>query len=212
MANGIDLSDTKTQRTIIIILLGIISAGLIWWFMIKPQTEKLSSLKETTKQKQEELNKILTLIPQLEQMRIDVVKLREEMDSLEAIFPAKPDVPGLITSITEVARAQGVAIVNFRPAKTQTLAKEFYVENYYEMSVMGSYHNIGKFFAQIANFDLLVNIDRINAKTSSTLADDLKVFDEYNGTKSADELIRSVLTSFRITTYSSLQGQGAKTK
>lgn len=201
-----DFNDIKTKRAAVIIFLGIVAAGLIWYFQIKPQSGNLSELKATTTRKQEELNKILVLRPQLEKMRVDVANLQKEMDSLEAIFPINPDVPGLITSITKVAREQYIAITNFRP--TGTVAKEFYVENHYEMSVLGSYHNIGSFFARIANFDLLVNIDRTNVRVGSTLTTDLQNFERYGGDRSADKMIRSVQVSFRITTYSSLRGDG----
>jgi type IV pilus assembly protein PilO len=204
MTNTIDFNDIKTQRKIIIIFVGIVITTLIWYLQIKPHTENLKEFRATTASKQEELKKILTLRPQLENMRVEVAKLQQEMDSLEAIFPINPDVPGLIMNITKIVRAQDIAIINFKPS--ETLQKEYYIENYYEMSVLGSYHNIGAFFAHIANFDLLVNIDKISLKVSPTLTNDLQKFDGYKGKKNSDELIRSVQVSFRITTYSSLQG------
>ena len=202
----IDFNSVKTQRAIVIILVGIIASGLIWYFQISPQSGTLSELQKTAVRRQEELNKILILRPQLERMRVDVANLQREMDSLEAIFPINPDVPGLITEITKIARAQRIAIINFRPAGT--LAKEYYVENYYDMSILGSYHNIGEFLAKIANFSLLVNIDRVNVRVGATLASDLQSFEDRRrrDRRNSDEMIRSVQVSFRTTTYSSLQG------
>jgi type IV pilus assembly protein PilO len=201
---NIDINDTKTQRTIIIILIGIIITGLIWYFQIQKQAVVLKELKSLSAKRNEELNKIYALKPELEKMRVSVTNLKRELDSLEAIFPIDPDVPGLITDITKVARTQKLSIMNFKPAGN--LKKEYYIENYYDMSITGSYHSVGNFFAQIANFDLLVNVDKINVKTSSTLINDLQNFDKYKGARGTDEMVRSVLTGFRITTYSSLQG------
>lgn len=201
---NIDLSDVKTQRAIGIIFIGIVAAGLIWFLQIKDKTEELKNLKAETAKLNERFNQIMLLKPQLENMRITVDNLKREMDSLEAIFPINPDVPGLITNITKVARAQRITITSFRPVGV--FRKEYYVENYYEMSVFGSYHSVGDFFAQIANFDLLVNVDKINLKPGSTLQTDLQEYEKYKGKKSTDEMIRSVQVSFRTTTYSSLQG------
>lgn len=207
MANNIDFSDVKTQRTIFIIFIGVVIAGLIGFFQIKPQTVKLKELKETSVARQAELDRILSLKPQLERMRIEVADLKRELDSLESIFPEKTDVPTLITDITEVSRAQKITIMGFKPSKAPMLKKEYYIENYYELSVLGSYHNIGNFLAKIANFELLVNIDRVNAKlnpNTKMFTDDLKEFDMYKGEKTSDDFVRSVLMNFRITTYSSL--------
>ena len=124
MANNIDFSDVKTQRTIFIVFIGIIIAGLIGFFQIKPQTENLKALKETSTARQKELDRILNLKPQLEKMRIDVANLQRELDSLESIFPVNSDVPGLITDITEVARIQRITIMGFKPSKTPILKKE----------------------------------------------------------------------------------------
>ena len=206
----IDFNDTKTQRMIFIVFIGVVAAGLIWYFKINPQTETLRQLKATSFTRQEELNRILILRPQLERMRVDVANLQREMDSLKAIFPLNPDVPGLITNVTRVARGQRIAILNFRPSGSIT--KEYYVENHYEMAILGSYHNVGKFFAQIANFDLLINIDNMSIRTSSLLLSDLNEFESLRGRgrREADpnQMVRSVQVSFRITTYSSLQGAG----
>lgn len=204
MANIMDLSNIKTIRTVIIILIGVIAAGLIGYFQIRVKLEELNNLKATAIQKNEELNKILTLKPQLDRMRIEVARLQQEMDSLEAIFPRDPDVPGLITNIIRVTRAEKISTMSFKP--NGTLKKDYYVENYYDMTALGSYHNVGDFFAQIANFDLLVNIDKVNVRISPTLTNDLQNFEKYKGQKDADEMINSIQIAFRLTTYSSLQG------
>jgi type IV pilus assembly protein PilO len=203
---NIDINDKKTQRGIGIIFLGIVAAGLIWYLQIKDMSVELKDLKATTAKKEEELNKILALRPHLENMRITVENLQREMDSLERMFPSTPDVPGLITNLTKVARAQRITVMNFKPVGT--LQKEYYKENYYEMTILGSYHSVGSFFAQIANFDLLVNVDRINLRSSGMLATDLQEWEKYKGRKGTDELIRSVQVSFRTTTYSSLGSGG----
>jgi len=205
MAMDIDFDDTKTRIAIAIIAVGVVVAGLIGYFQIGKQFAELKVLKDKTAKCSEELKKILTLRPQLEKMRVEVAQLQKEMDSLEAAFPSDFDVPGLITSVTKVARLQKVTTMNFKPSGNTK--REYYTENYFEMSISGSYHSTGGFFAQIANFDMLVGIDKVKATVGHTLARDLQDFDKQKSKKS-DEMIRSVQTSFRITTYSSLKGAG----
>ncbi|MDR0304866.1 MAG: type 4a pilus biogenesis protein PilO [Chitinispirillales bacterium] len=207
MADNIDLSDAKTQKIIAIILIGIIVVGLIGNFQIRVKHLELKALKTKSAQKTEELNKILVLKPQLEMMRIEVARLQHEMDSLESIFPRNPDVPNLITNITKISRALKISMTSFKP--NGTLVKDYYVENYYDMSILGSYHSVGDFFASIANFDLLININKVNVRVSPTLVNELKYFvEKYKGSKGTDEMINSIQVVFRLTTYSSLQEAG----
>jgi type IV pilus assembly protein PilO len=201
--NRIDFSERKTQIATAILVVGIIGAGLIGYFQIMPKMDSLSQLKTRAAQLNRELDEILALRPQLDRMRITVAELQHEIDSLKTLFPPDPDVAGLITNISRVARNQNIAVMNFKPL--ENVAKEFYNENHYEMSLLGSYHKIGNFFAQVANFDMIVNIDRVSLRASSMLMNDLQNFDNYRGNKTSDEMIRSVLVNFRMTTYTSLQ-------
>jgi len=194
----------KTIIVVAIILVGVISAGIIGYTQIFPKFKQLEELKLTAVQKSEELNKILLLRTQLDRMRIEVTKLQHEMDSLEAIFPKDPDVPGLVTNITRIARTERISTTSFKPSGN--LAREYYIENYYDMTALGSYHSIGSFLAQIANFELLVNIDRVNIRVSPTLMNDLQNFERTKRPREADRLINSIQIAFRLTTYSSLQG------
>ncbi|MCL2844917.1 MAG: type 4a pilus biogenesis protein PilO [Chitinivibrionia bacterium] len=201
---NIDFSDRKTQIIAAILAVGIIGAGLLVYFKIMPRMENLRNLNARSAQLTQELDRILELRPQLDRMRIEVAQLQQEMDSLEALFPTEPDVAGLITSISRVARSQNIAVMNFRPL--ERISREYFTENLYEMSLLGSFHRIGNFFAQVANFDMIVNIDRVSLRASSVLMNDLQAFDNYRGNKTSDEMIRSVLVNFRMTTYTSLQG------
>ncbi len=198
---NIDFSDKKVQQIVIILLVGILASGLIFWFMVKDNTVTLNEAIADRDTKQQELNKVRALKPQLEQLRKAVEKLRIELAGYEAIFPSKADTPSLISSITKIARDNELLLVNFRPLGETS--QEFYVEHNYELEILGAYHKLAYFFESLAGFDLLVNISELDLKASSVMSRDIADYRDLKLERKYDDRVNSIVAKFKLSTYSS---------
>jgi type IV pilus assembly protein PilO len=190
-------------EVIIFIVAGVLLAGFITYSMTMPRIEETKTVAETLRTKQQELNKIRNNENKLPTLQANVEKLEQELDSLEKFFPDKVDLPRLISRITKVARSEDIFATTFKPKAP--VKREYYIENSYEITVLGSYHNLGKFFARIANFDLIVNVNGMKLTTSSGVQKELSEYLKLHDiTDPYDNSVKSTKAVFSITTYSSL--------
>jgi len=198
---NIDFSDKKVQQVIAILLMGILISGAIYGLQIKGNNEKLKAIVAVKNEKQQELNKILQLKPQLEKLRLAVAELRTELSALESVFPDSADTPSLISNITKMARDNELMVLNFKPLGEEV--REYYVEHNYEIELLGAYHKLGVFFEALANFELIVNVSNLELKPSSVMAQDIADYRLLNVESEYDDRVNSVVTKFKISTYSS---------
>jgi Tfp pilus assembly protein PilO len=122
--------------------------------------------------------------------------MNAKLDSLKNIFPDQKEVPRLIREITAVNRRSGVITTRFTPMPD--VVQEYYVENKYNVSMLGDYHNLGVLFSYLANFQLIVNLTNMSISANPAYA---------GGAGKAEgpyaDKPPSVLAMFELTTFSS---------
>jgi type IV pilus assembly protein PilO len=203
---SIDFNDPKIQKIILIILIGVALSGAIYYFQITPATEDLAVIISKRDKKQQELNEIRTIKPQLEKLRKSVKALEIELDSLSTVFPDSANLPSLISNLVKKARGVNVATLNFKP--NADVKKQYYIEHSYEITILGGYHNIAKLLEHVANLDLIIKVDQMDIKVNPSLQKELDEYKSYDISDGYDDSIRTILVKFRITTYSSIPTDG----
>jgi len=190
-----DVRNPKTRTIVAIVGIGI--AGAVAWYPLinQPKQATLKQLKEEEMRKQSELNSILAMKPQLNKLKEDIERASLRLDSLKSIFPDQKEVPKLIQEITKVADAAGIETRKFSPLPD--IEREYYVENRYDMSVLGGYHQLANFFAFLANLQLLINISDVTMNVNPDVAKQMTIAEEEG------QAPMSVVAGFRLTTFSS---------
>jgi type IV pilus assembly protein PilO len=199
---SIDINDPKVKNVLLIIFIGIALAGAIYYFQVIPQQESLATAEVRLQKKQDELNEILTIKPQLEKLRKSVAELQIELDSLSTIFPDSANLPEFISDFTKQARRVGVSALNFKPLPDVT--KQYYVEHSYSITLISSYHNFARLLEHLANLDLIINVGELNISANPGMDKEISEFNAYEMPDGYDDSIRSMLVKFKITTYSSI--------
>jgi len=189
-----DLKDPKVKNPLIVALIaGFL--GFLWYdYSFRSLNENVVMLTEQKDQKESELRTINALKPQLDRLRGETVLATSKLDSLKNIFPDQKEVPRLIREITAVNRKSNVVTTRFFPMPD--VEREYYVENKYNVSVAGDFHNLGEFFSYLANFQLIINLSgvTVSANPGYSRADpESPVRDD----------TPSILASFELTTFSS---------
>ena len=106
---------------------------------------------------------------------------------LEQLIPASEEVPSLLRTITAEARHIGVEIASLSPEPE--VAGDFYMKQSYVVSVIGEFHDIGRFLTAIASLPRII--------TPVDL--DLVAFDDPMGVH--PDMDAPVVASFAIETY-----------
>ena len=132
----------------------ILAAG--WWFVIKGKQAQL----------QTEVAKEATLKTQFESKAFQVANLpalRQQMVDMEAQFgallrqlPSDTEVPGLLEDITSTGIGAGLEFdsINLQPE----IQREYYIELPIQISVRGSYHELGGFVSGVAGLPRIVTL------------------------------------------------------
>jgi len=189
----LDIKDPNVRNALVGIAV-ILCLSYLWFDSIyMPKMEEIKALTEKKEQVEAELLKINALKPQLERLRQEAVVMAAKLDSLKNIFPDNKDVPRLIREITAVNRRSGVITTRFTPMPD--VEKEYYIENKYNVLMLGDYHNLGALFSYLANFQLIVNLDNVSISANPGYGS--------GGKGIYEERQPSVLAAFELTTFSS---------
>jgi len=188
-----DLKNRNVQYA----LIGVFALGALVYGWVNqvytPMAESIAALTEKKEQLEAELAKINTLKPQLERLREESVILNARLDSLRNMFPDEKEIPKLIRQITTVNRKSNITTTRFTPKPD--VVQEYYVENKYDVALIGDYHNIGAFFSHLANFQLIINLSGVTITANSGYS---------KGDPDANiERVPSALATFEMTTFSS---------
>lgn len=172
------------------LLLGIVALALVYVY----HTWVLAPRRETNAQLQARVEALETL-----NRRASVVAAQGGADlqerlalyerhvaRLEELIPAQEEVPALVDDIGGRARAMDVEVQALQPQPDEP--GQYYTRTAYNMSVVGEYHAVGRFLAEIASLSRIVTPAQV----------DLQL---YGQPAQFPELEAPVLANFRIETY-----------
>jgi type IV pilus assembly protein PilO len=109
-----------------------------------------------------------------------------QVKKLEELIPANEELAALLDDISVRARQVGVETARMIPEPPEVGA--FYTKTSYEMNVVGEYHSVGRFLAEIASLSRIVTPVEMDVQ----LFDQPQTYPEYEA---------PVMASFRIETY-----------
>jgi type IV pilus assembly protein PilO len=191
----VDFKKPQVRNVLIIFAVGLV-LGFLWYqFVYVGINEEKTRLESDLKKKQTELNNILILKPQLKTLEKDITAAGVRLDSLKSMFPDQKEIPKLIREITGVARASNIYTTRFNPQPD--VQREYYVENRYDLSVTGGYHQLAQFFSFLANMPLIINLSNVSIHENPSLAQSKKDAEEHGIP------VTSITASFQMTTFSS---------
>lgn len=191
----LNFKNPHVRNIFIISAVGAASIVLWYQFVFVGIQHETNNLKAELTKKQNELNNIQILKPQLKKLESDIAAASVRLDSLKSMFPDQKEIPKLIREITGVARASGIYTTVFTPLPD--IQREYYVENRYNLAVTGGYHQLAQFFSFLANMPLIVNLSGVTISQNPSLAQSKQEAEEH-GTP-----ITSIVASFQMTTFSS---------
>jgi type IV pilus assembly protein PilO len=195
MAVKINVKNPNVHQPLIIIAAALVGIA-IWYYTVYTEKDCIrAKLKSELAGKQKDLNNILALKPQLNRLEEEIAVAQHKLDSLKSIFPDQKEVPKMIREITGIARASGVFATKFNPRPD--VEREYYIENRYDLSVLGGYHELARFFSFLANMPLIINLSNVSIKTNPGVEESKKNSEEHGSP------INTITASFTMTTFSS---------
>lgn len=155
------------------LVLGILVAGLAWYQYIQPEQRAIETQEGKLQELQKKINEGRAAQQNLPRFREEVHLLQEELNKLLRILPAKRNVPEIMRRVRLLVERGDLTLKRFRPGNERE--QDFYSEWPLDISLEGDYHNLALFFDRIGRFSRIINVDNlnvnaINPQTNHTLA------------------------------------------
>lgn len=156
-----NIRDPRVQKYI---AAGILVVGLQYAFFFvdaipfgfKAKGAEIGALKSEYGQLSSEINQARRLTADIQ--RVEALHRTTQMkwEIANELLPATTDMAGLLRAMTIAGHSAGVEFVGFEPNDSVNL--EYYAENPVLVTVIGSYHEVGAFFSEVARLSRLVTV------------------------------------------------------
>ena len=172
----------------VLILVGILCviAGLYLYVFFMPWQDSMNVAKGELSKLSKELNESRAITRDLQKFKEQVERLNAELKAALTQLPNEKEIPEILKSISSLGKESNLEFTLFRPKPE--VPQQFYAEVPIELTVLGSYHNIGIFFDRVSKLPRIINVVDFNM----TRAKDVK------GRGEAEIIVR---TSCMINTY-----------
>jgi type IV pilus assembly protein PilO len=153
---AIQLSKQQQQYLGAGAFLFVIGSVLYVKFFWLPISQKMTDLSDQITQIDSKISKAKAQASRLQSLQAELATLKQQAVEAERRLPKTKSVPDVLVTLSSLAQQNQVNIQSFSPGPAKTLPQ--FIELSYPMSVKGSFHNIGRFFAAVALEERIFNI------------------------------------------------------
>ncbi|MFW6206175.1 MAG: type 4a pilus biogenesis protein PilO [Gemmatimonadota bacterium] len=146
--------DPTQQRRLLIGIVPVVLVAGYWYFLHGGYVEEAEAV-ETRVESLEDANaQARALAPQSRRLEERLTELERHIERLEALVPRSEEVSRLLATISERADQIGVEVARFTPGNADR--GTHYNRRTFQMTVLGSYHDIASFLADIGSLDRII--------------------------------------------------------
>ena len=167
------LRDPRTQG---LLITGVLGAAAIYVFFATPvlpinypvAAAKIKDLKADYEKKSNDLARARQSVADLPRFQAEFAALHERYEMAAELLPTDKEMPGVLRRLTLAGQQCGVEFENFRPEAD--VRRDHYSEVPIELAVVGGYHQVGQFLAEIANMPRIMRVSNLQV-LANTKAD-----------------------------------------
>lgn len=160
---GLDPNDpgvwpTGPRVTVFIVLL-VATVAAVWWFDWRNQAETLERARvEETRLRSDWVAKKQQAV-NLEAYRRQLEEADRQFSALLRQLPNKAEMDQLLADINQAGLGRGLLFELFKPGNE--IVREFHAELPIDIRIVGSYHDLGEFVADVARMPRIVTLGDI---------------------------------------------------
>jgi type IV pilus assembly protein PilO len=150
------------QRKQVLVLVAALIGGLIYAFyayVATPRNEQIAEMETrlTTLETKNRRSRALAAARDQLQQQMEVTE--RQLVLFERFIPQSEEVPELLDAISSQAQLTGVRLARMRPQASEP--GEYYTKHTWELSVLGEYHDVGRYLARIASLPRIIKPTRV---------------------------------------------------
>jgi len=158
-----DLRDSRTQK-IVIGILAFFIVVYVWYSRV------YSKYNHTIDTRGQEFETITTNLRNVEMkaksidaLKIEYSDLVNRYQEIEALLPEVKQVPSLLVQLHTASSLTGTKITKVEPQSIES--RGFYNVASFNLEMVGTYHDFGKFISYVANFPFIANVGSFDIKS-----------------------------------------------
>ncbi len=192
-----DFRDPKTQR-LLLVALGFIAVVYFWQSKIyNPRSQRLSTARASYESIMTNLKTIEMKAKSLAGLRQEYERLLDRYQSIEQLLPEEEQVPDFLLQLNSASMLSQAQVTEVLPQVAG--GEAFYNTSEYNIKFLGTYHELGRFMAAVANFPFITNVSRLNLKG---LPPEVALQKNVNERKTAGDYdAKSLEATFTLSTY-----------
>jgi type IV pilus assembly protein PilO len=137
-------------------ILGLVAAGLFWYFVFNPKAQTLAALSAhvdsvETMNRQARVDLTRGTAKQLQDQ---AAEYEHNLDLMRQLVPTTNEVPALLEETSTAARRVGLDLASVEPVPV--IQGEQFDTYRYKVSVMGGYHELAEFLSNVGSLDRIM--------------------------------------------------------
>ncbi len=150
--------DTLVKIVLGTLLIGCISYVYISYFWI-PLSKKIALFEEKNSEMKTDIMKAKAIIEKYPDLQKKLEELKAQKEEMKKKIPGERNMSELFRIVKRIADKNSIVINSINPLST--VNETYYFRTTYNMTVKGSYHNIGNFLGEIASEQRIINIENL---------------------------------------------------
>ena len=142
------------------VLLSAVIVGAGWYFHTRHQITELERIEAKEPSLRQTFEIRAKRAANLEEYKAQLAEMERVFGELLRQLPSQTEIPGLIEDVSQTALASGLEINLFRPLADNP--KGFYVEKPIQISIRGSYHQMGNFVTGVSALPRIVTLHDVS--------------------------------------------------
>jgi type IV pilus assembly protein PilO len=134
-----------------------------WFLLLSSANDQLEAERAKEPTLKADYRSKLAQAVNLGELRKQKLQVEEYVTQLEKQLPGKAEMDALLSDINTAGLGRGLQFELFRPG--QVVVKDYYAELPIAIKVVGRYHDIGAFAADVANLSRIVTLHNLQITT-----------------------------------------------
>lgn len=148
------------HKIVICLAAWLIPVAVFALLLFMPKMDEISDLQAQISRQEIEVARLQATARQIDRHRAEVAEVEQQLQVATQMLPKEREIPSLLTSISNLGTGAGLDFLLFRPRNE--VVREFYADIPVDISIAGSYHDVGVFLDQISKLPRIVTVNNIN--------------------------------------------------
>lgn len=147
------------QRALMMLAVMLLVVAAFVFLLYLPKDEEYSSLQKESEKVLAKLQEDRRIAANLPRFKAEYEKMKLQLDQALTELPNEKEIPSLLTTIATLAKENGLNVLRFKPGGERP--QGFYAEVPVDLKLIGTFHQIAKFFYDVGDLPRIVNISKV---------------------------------------------------